>query len=80
MPALPVHVGDPADTQQFCDYLSLFQEGEQSGSGQHVLSNLHFRGMEGKERSTLLGRKLSLNCLFAGRNNNNSDLCRPPGN
>ena len=24
--------------------------------------------------------KLSLNCLFAGRNNNNSDLCRPPGN
>ena len=29
---------------------------------------------------TLLGRKLSLNCLFAGRNNNNFDLCRPPGN
>ena len=51
MPALPVHVGDPAYTQQFCDYLSLFQEGEQSGSGQHVLSNLHFRGMEGQERS-----------------------------
>ena len=51
MLALPVHVGDPAYTQQFCDYLSLFQEGEQSGSGQHVLSNLHFRGMEGKERS-----------------------------
>ena len=51
MPALPVHVGDPAYTQQFCDYLSLFQEGEQSGSGQHVLSNFHFRGMEGKERS-----------------------------
>ena len=25
-------------------------------------------------------RKLSLNCLFAGRNNNNFDLCRPPGN
>ena len=24
--------------------------------------------------------KLSLNCLFAGRNNNNFDLCRPPGN
>ena len=48
MPALPVHVGDPAYTQQFCDYLSLFQEGEQSGSGQHVLSNLHFRGMEGQ--------------------------------
>ena len=23
--------------------------------------------------------KLSLNCLFAGRNNNNFDLCRPPG-
>ena len=30
--------------------------------------------------NTLLGRKLSLNCLFAGRNNNNFDLCRPPGN
>ena len=52
MPALPVHVGDPAYTQQFCGCLSLFQEGEQSGSGQHVLSNLHFRGMEGQERST----------------------------
>ena len=25
-------------------------------------------------------RKLSLNCLFAGRNNNNFDICRPPGN
>ena len=24
--------------------------------------------------------KLSLNCLFAGWNNNNFDLCRPPGN
>ena len=45
MPAPPVHVGDPAYTQQFCDYLSLFQKGEQSGSAQHVLSNLHFRGM-----------------------------------
>ena len=43
--------GDLAYTQHFCDCLSLFQEGEQSGSGQHVLSNLHFRGMEGKERS-----------------------------
>ena len=31
--------------------LSLVQEGEQSGSGQDVLSNLHFRGMEGQERS-----------------------------
>ena len=51
MLALPVHVGDPAHTQQFCDYLSLFQEGEQSGSDQHVLSNLHFRRMEGQERS-----------------------------
>ena len=30
--------------------------------------------------NTLLGRKLSLNCLFAGRNNNNFDICRPPGN
>ena len=29
---------------------------------------------------TLRVRKLSLNCLFAGRNNNNFDLCRPPGN
>ena len=28
---------------------------------------------------TLLGRKLSLNCLFTGRNNNNFDLCRLPG-
>ena len=37
-----------AHTQQFCDYLSLFQESEQSGSGQDVLSNLHFRGMEGQ--------------------------------
>ena len=34
-----------------CDYLSLFQEGEWSGGGQHVLSNLHFRVMEGKDRS-----------------------------
>ena len=44
---------DLAHTQQVCDYLSLsfFQEGEQGGSGHHVLSNLHFRGMEGKERS-----------------------------
>ena len=42
---------DLAHTQQLCDSLSLFQEGEQSGSGRHVLSNLHFRGMEGKERS-----------------------------
>ena len=40
---------DIAHTPQFCDYLSLFQEGEQGGSGHHVLSNLHFRGMEGKE-------------------------------
>ena len=30
--------------------------------------------------STLRVGKLSLNCLFAGRNNNNFDLCRPPGN
>ena len=44
--------GDLAHTQQFCDYLSLLQEGEQSGSGQDVLSNLHFRGMEGQERSS----------------------------
>ena len=29
---------------------------------------------------TRVGRKLSLNCLFAGRNNNNFDLGRPPGN
>ena len=42
---------DLAHTQHFCDYLSLFQEGEQGGSGHHVLSNLHVRGMEGKERS-----------------------------
>ena len=32
------------------------------------------------QKSTLLRRKLSLNCLFAGRNSNNFDLCRPPGN
>ena len=31
-------------------------------------------------QDTRLGRKLSLNCLFARRNNNNFDLCRPPGN
>ena len=31
------------------------------------------------ERTPRVG-KLSLNCLFAGRNNNNFDLCRPPGN
>ena len=47
----PERDGDLAHTQQFCDYLTLFQEGEQSGGGQHVLSNLHFRVMEGKERS-----------------------------
>ena len=29
---------------------------------------------------TLRFRKLSLNCLFAGRNNSNFGLCRPPGN
>ena len=29
---------------------------------------------------TLRVRKLSLNCLFAGGNNNNFDLCRPSGN
>ena len=51
LPAAPVRVGDPVYTQQFCDYLSLFQGGEQSGRGHHVLSNLHVRGMEGKERS-----------------------------
>ena len=51
LPAAPVRVGDPVYTQQFCDSLSLFQEGEQSGRGHHVLSNLLFRGMEGKERS-----------------------------
>ena len=33
-----------------------------------------------RDEDTRLGRKLSLNCLFAGRNNNNFDLCRPPGN
>ena len=31
-------------------------------------------------RSTRGVRKLSLNCLFAGCNNNKFDLCRPPGN
>ena len=36
--------------------------------------------LDGLARITLVGRKLSLNCLFAGRNNNNFDLCRPPGN
>ena len=49
-----LNVTKTAHTQQFCDYLSLFQEGEQGGSGHHVLSNLHFRGMEGKERSNPL--------------------------
>ena len=51
LPVSPERDGDLGHTQQFCDYLSLFQEGEQSGSGQHVLSNLHFRGVEGQERS-----------------------------
>ena len=51
LPVSPERDGDLAHTQQFCDYLSLFQEGEQSGSGQHVSSNLRFRGMEGQERS-----------------------------
>ena len=51
LPVSPERDGDLAHTQQFCDYLSLFQEDEQSGRGQNVLSNLHFRGMEGKERS-----------------------------
>ena len=31
LPVSPERVGDLAHTQQFCDYLSLFQEGEQSG-------------------------------------------------
>ena len=51
LPVSPERDGDLAHTQQFLDYLSLFHEGEQSGGGQHVLSNLHFRVMEGKERS-----------------------------
>ena len=29
---------------------------------------------------TLRFRNFSLNCLFAGRNNNDFDLCRPTGN
>ena len=36
--------------------------------------------VKSKKEVTRLGRKLSLNCLFARRNNNNFDLCRPPGN
>ena len=50
LPVSPVCDCDLVHTPQFCD-LSLFQEGEWSGGGQHVLSNLHFRVMEGKERS-----------------------------
>ena len=33
LPVSPERYGDLAHTQQFCDYLSLFQEGEQSGRG-----------------------------------------------
>ena len=44
--------------------ISLIQEGEQVGSGQHDLSNLHFRGMEGviarpEEDANTLGRDAS---------------------
>ena len=47
-----------------------------------------FKGLEGIAHTcggvglgdTRAVGKLSLNCLFAGRNNNNFDLCRPPGN
>ena len=38
------------------------------------------RAVGSKGSSTLRFRKLSLNCLFVGRDNNNFDLCRPPGN
>ena len=40
------------------------------------------RGLSGVEGGKVTPRvgKLSLNCLFAGRNNNNFDLCRSPGN
>ena len=53
LPVSPERDGDLTHTQQFCDYLSLslFQECERSGGGQHVLSKLHFRVMEGQERS-----------------------------
>ena len=40
----------------------------------------HLGPIKGKTEATRGVRKLSLNCLFAGRNNNNFDLCRPPGN
>ena len=51
------------------------------------IEEMHFAGPVPDEgdnptelEGTRLGRKLSLNCLFACRNNNNFDLCRPPGN
>ena len=66
--AVPVRVGDPVYTQQFCDYLSLFQEGEQSGRGPHVFSNLHFRGMEGKERSNPVIARPEKDANALGRN------------
>ena len=40
---------DLAHTHQRCDY-SISQAAEQSGESQHVLTNLHVGGMEGKRR------------------------------
>ena len=48
---LPERVGDPAHTQQFCDYLSLFQEGERSGGGSTSFDEFAFscHGRQGTE-------------------------------
>ena len=45
----------------------------------HLRARCNFWRHPEPAQKTLLGRKLSLNCLFAGRNNNNFDLCRLPG-
>ena len=45
-----------------------------------VAVQIHRRALRWLGKVTRGVRKLSLNCLFAGRKNNNFDLCRPPGN
>ena len=45
-----------------------------------VSDRMHGRKQGRKKPYPIRFRKLSLNCLFPGWNNNNFDLCRPPGN
>ena len=44
-----------ADTQQFCDYLSLFHDGEHCDGNRHGVAQLQIRDMSGKERSNPFG-------------------------